>query len=521
MAMTRAAGNSGAAARIDRRRFVSRTLAAAVGAVMPVHRLWAAAASPDALPDPLAAVSLSGKPISLSQSDIKDFRANLRGPLLLPRDDGYDSARRIWNGAFDRHPALIARCAGTADVIQAVNFARAHELLTAVHSGGHSISGQSACEGGLMIDLSPMKGIRVDPVHRTAEAQAGVLLGEFDRETQAFGLATTLGTASDTGIAGLTLGGGMGRLARKFGLSCDNLRSVDIVTADGHLRHASEQENPDLFWGVRGGGGNFGIVTSFDYRLHPLGPVLAGNRVYPFSQARAILAALLEFSVGAPDEMTISASVTSDAPGVPAGRYVAFEVVYCGAISEGERLLAPLKKLGKPLFDDVSAKTYVAAQQGLSGASPPPLPPGLNVYVKSGFLRSFPANLNDEIARRFESAPPWVSDLGFGQLGGAMARVKPGATAYWNRLAKYELLLEGAWPERSQDEKNLQAGRSLWGAFEPFTQGYYVNTEPSADEQRLRATYGDNYPRLVQLKNQYDPMNLFRLNANIKPTVQS
>jgi FAD/FMN-containing dehydrogenase len=522
MSTGKAHGHSGPDTRPGRRRFIGSALAAAAGTILPAGRLWADAGSTEAIPGQLAAISLSGQAISLSQSDVKDFRASLRGQLLLARDEGYDQARRLWNGAFDRHPALIARCAGAADVVQAVHFARSHELLTAVHSGGHSISGQSSCDGGLMIDLSPMKGIRVDPVRKTANAQSGVLLGEFDRETQAFGLATTLGTASDTGIAGLTLGGGQGRLARKFGLSCDNLLSVDIVTADGKLLHASEQENADLFWAIRGGGGNFGIVTTFEYRLHPLGPkILAGNRVYPLSQARSILQALREFCEGAPDEMTISASLTGSAPGVPAGRYIAFEAVYCGAISEGERLLAPLSKLGKPLFDDVSAKTYIAAQLGLSGASPAPLPPGLSVYVKSGFLHSIPDSLIDVSLQQFDAAPPWVGELGLGQLGGAMARVRPDATAYWNRLAQYELLLEGAWTERSQDQQNLKVGRALWNAFEPFTEGYYVNTEPSADEKRLRATYGNNYPRLVQLKNKYDPMNLFRLNANIKPTVRS
>ena len=508
--------------RPDRRHFIGSALTAAAATLLPARRLWAETGNSGAIPSQLAATTLSGEAISLSQSDVKDFRASLRGPLLLARDEGYDQARRLWNGAFDRHPALIARCAGAADVIQAVNFARAHRLLTAVHSGGHSVSGQSSCDGGLMIDLSPLKGIRVDPVSRTATAQSGILLGEFDRETQGFGLATTLGTASDTGIAGLTLGGGQGRLARKFGLSCDNLLSVDIVTADGRLLHASERENPDLFWGIRGGGGNFGIVTTFEYRLHPLGPqVLAGNRVYPLSQARGILQALREFCATAPDEMTVSASLTSAAPGVPAGRYIAFEIVYCGVIREGERLLAPLQKLGKPLFDDVVAKSYIAAQLGLSGASPAPLPPGLNVYVKSGFLRGFPDKLIDVSLQRFEGAPPWVGELGIGQLGGAMARVRPDATAYWNRLAQYDLILQGAWIERSQDRQNLQDGRALWDVFEPFTEGYYVNTEPSADEKRLRATYGNNYPRLVQLKNKYDPMNLFRLNANIKPTVRS
>ncbi|HEY0342584.1 MAG TPA: FAD-binding oxidoreductase [Steroidobacteraceae bacterium] len=509
----------------DRRRFMSSALAAAAaaGTILPAGRLWADAGSAAGIPSQIPAVSLSGKPISLSQSDVKDFRASLRGRLLLAQDEGYDQARRLWNGAFDRHPALIVRCAGSADVVQAVNFARSHDLLTAVHSGGHSLSGQSACDGGLMIDLSPMKGIIVDPVRLTAVAQAGVLLGEFDRESQAFGLATTLGTASDTGIAGLTLGGGQGRLARKFGLSCDNVLSVDIVTADGKLLHASAQENADLFWGIRGGGGNFGVVTTFAYRLYPLGhKVLAGNRVYPMSQATAVLQALREFCATASDEMTISAALTRSGPGVPEGQYVAYEVVYCGKdLGEGTKQLAALNKLGKPLFDNVIAKPYIEAQMGLSGASPAPLPPGLNVYVKTGFVHDITDKLIATSIQHFESAPRWLDEVGFGQLGGAVARVQPEATAYWNRSAQYDLMIDGAWGDRSQDKQNLQAGRELWDVLQPFTDGYYINTEPSADEKRLRATYGQNYPRLVELKNKYDPKNLFRLNANIKPTTSS
>jgi FAD/FMN-containing dehydrogenase len=507
----------------NRRQFLGSALATAAGVMVPARRLWADPATDRAAAGQgLSATSLSGEPISLSAAELKEFRASLRGQLLLAQDEGYDQARRLWNGAFDHHPALIARCAGAADVVQAVNFARSHRLLTAVRGGGHSISGQSSCDGGLMIDLSPMKGIRVDPRRMTASAQAGVLLGELDRETQSFGLVTPLGTAADTGIAGLTLGGGQGRLARKFGLSCDNVLGVDIVTADGKLLRASEQENADLFWAIRGGGGNFGVVTTFDYRLHELGSkVLAGNRVYPLNQARSILQALREYCEHAPDEMTISASLTGDAPGVPRGRYIAFEAVYCGNLDEGQKVLAPLHKLGKPLFDNITAKPYVEAQLGLSGASPAPLPPGLNVYVKSGFLRSFPDGLIDSSLQHFGASPPWISELGFGQLGGAMARVKPEATAYWNRLAQYEMILDGFWTDRSRDQENLKAGRALWSILEPFTEGYYINTEPSADEKRLRATYGNNYARLVQLKNKYDPMNLFRLNANIKPTVRA
>src|SRR5215813_13073155 len=262
---------------IDRRFFVNAALLGASGALLSVRRLWAESAGSDAIPAENAARTGSGTSISLTASDIKDLDASLRGELLRAGDGGYDAARRLWNPAFDYHPALIARCRGAADVVQAVQFARAHDLLTAVRGGGHSLSGQSGCDRGLVIDLSAMKGIWVDPPQRRARAEGGVLLGELDQETQGFGLATTLGNAPDTGIAGLTLGGGFGRLDRRFGLACDNLRSVDIVTADGRLLHASAQENQDLFWAVRGGGGNFGIVTSFDYQLHPLGPkVLAG-----------------------------------------------------------------------------------------------------------------------------------------------------------------------------------------------------------------------------------------------------
>jgi FAD/FMN-containing dehydrogenase len=504
---------------MDRRAFLQTALAASALA-LSARRAWADSSSSGAPPSTLTAAGTTGKAVTLTAADIKDFRAGLRGKLLLAQDDGYDQARRIWNGVFDRNPALIARCAETADVVQALRFARAHGLLTAVKAGGHSISGQSTCEGGLMIDLSLMKGIRVDAQRRIAAAQAGVLLGELDQENQSFGLATTLGTASDTGIAGLTLGGGMGQLMRKFGLSCDNLRAVDIVTANGKVLHASEHENADLFWGVRGGGGNFGIVTNFEYQLHPLShPVLAGGRLYPFSQARTVFAAMLDIAERAPDELSVSGGVLTMAPDgpVPPGRYVGLETVYCGEPSEGEKLLAPWKKLGKPLLDTITAKSYVDAQKGPAGASPPPLPPGLGVYIKSGFLTAVSDQLVDEILHAFDDAPAWLGGIGFGAVGGAVSRVKPGATAYWNRDAKYDLIMDGEWSDHSQDQHNTAVLRDLWKRFEPYTKGYYINTEPSADEQRLRATYGDNYPRLVQLKNRYDPTNLLRLNANIKP----
>ncbi|MGB6450587.1 MAG: FAD-binding oxidoreductase, partial [Steroidobacteraceae bacterium] len=384
---------------IHRRSFVNATLLGAAGALSPTGRLWADSAGSRAGQAEIAARTGSGKSISLSASEIKEFDASMRGDLIRASDAGYDAARRLWNPAFDRHPALIARCSGAADVVQAVQFARSHDLLTAVRGGGHSFSGQSGCDGGLVIDLSAMKGIRVDPMHRRAEAEPGVLLGEFDQETQAFGLATTLGTVPDTGIAGLTLGGGFGRLDRRFGLACDNVQAIDIVTADGKFRHASAQENRDLYWGARGGGGNFGVVTSFDYQLHPLGPnVLAGYRLHPFDQARHVLTTLREFSETMPDQMYFTASVGRTPKLPPPGLYVLYEVVYSGTPSEGERLLAPLKKLGKPIFDSVTVKTYVEAQGGTGKVRA--TPSDTVSYYKSGFVGDLSTDLIDEMIQR-------------------------------------------------------------------------------------------------------------------------
>ena len=504
--------------RVGRRGFVGSGLAAAT---LPFGRVWADAKDIE-LPEQLAAIGLDGKPIALARADIKAFRASLRGKLLLAGDDGYEQARKIWNGAFNRHPALIACCADSDDVVKTVNFARTQGLLTAVRGGGHSISGQSTCEGGLMIDLSPMKEIRVDVTRKTAQAQAGVLLGEFDAKSQAVGLVTTLGTAADTGIAGLTLGGGLGRLQRKFGLACDNLLSADVVTADGRLLHVSEHENADLFWGIRGGGGNFGVVTRFEYRLHKFGPnLLAGNRAFPLSRARELIPMLLEMMGGAGDDLGLTFDLSKEppTPNQPEGSYLEIELIYTGDFKEADRVLASLDKLGKPAFDDIAIKPYVKAQLGVSGAAPPSLPPGLHIYSKSGFVYGNPDKIIDEMLRQFESSPAYMSGMGFSPMGAAVGRVKPDATAFWNRNSSYMLLLHGGWMDASQDAANIEGGRRIWQALEPYTKGHYVNAEPNAEEQRLHATYGGSYPRLVQLKNKYDPKNLFRLNANIKPTV--
>jgi hypothetical protein len=502
--------------RVGRRGFVGSALAAAT---LPLGRAWADANDVE-LPEQLAAIGLDGKPIALARADIKEFRASLRGQLLLAGNDGYEQARKIWNGVFDRHPALIARCANSDDVVKAVNFARSHGVLTAVRGGGHSISGQSSCEGGLMIDLAPMKEIRIDASKKVAQAQAGVLLGELDRESQAVGLVTTLGTAADTGIAGLTLGGGLGRLQRKFGLACDNLISADIVTADGKSLHVSEHENPDLFWGIRGGGGNFGVVTRFEYRLHKFGPeLLAGNRVFPIARAKELIPALLDLMGHADDDVGYTFDLTkSPPPGQPEGSYLEMELIYTG-VKGSDRVLALLDKLGKPVFDDIAVKPYVKAQLGVSGAAPRSLPPGLRIYSKSGFVYGSADKMVDEMLTQFAASPEYIGDLGLSPMGAAVGRVKPDATAFWNRNSSYMVLLHGAWMDPSLDSAAVEGGRHIWQALEPYTRGHYVNAEPGAEGQRLRDTYGDSYPRLVKLKNKFDPTNLFRLNSNIKPTV--
>ena len=510
---------------ISRRTFTQSTLAATALATLPAQRLWADASKPAAIPAQVGAIGLGGNPVTLTAAEIKELRAALHGPLLLSADDGYDVARHIWDPSFDRHPALIARCADAQDVVHAVNFARTHQLRTAVRAGGHSVSGQSQPDGGLMIDVTPMKTIRVDAKQRRAYAQSGVLLGELDQAMQAVGLVTTLGTVSDTGIAGLTLGGGVGLLMRRFGLAIDNLISIDVVTADGKLRHASEQENPDLFWGLRGGGGNFGVATAFEYRLHPLQhPILVGGRAYPYSQARSVLAAVAELAEQAPDELFLGVSVNNVATGPAAGRSVQCILAYTGEDpAAGLKSIEPLAKLGKPLVDKIDSRPYLDAQSMRNGerADNPAravVPSTPRTWYESGYLYSTPDALFDEIIRGFDAVPPsFDASAGFSQMGGAIARVKQDATAFWNRPAKHDFIVDVSWLGSARDEEARKAARAIWTGVEPFTRGHYVNTVPDASSQRVRATYGDNYPRLVALKEKYDPLNLFRLNANIKP----
>jgi FAD/FMN-containing dehydrogenase len=445
---------------------------------------------------------------------VADFAQTVRGRVFQAGEDEYDSARHIWNAMIDRSPRVVVRCAGAADVVAAVNYAREQNLSLAVRGGGHSAAGSSVCDGGLMLDFSSMKGIRVDPTRRTARAEPGLTWGEFDRETQAFGLATTGGVVSTTGIAGLTLGGGIGWLGRTYGLSCDNLLSADVVTADGQLRTASADENSDLFWAIRGGGGNFGVVTSFEYRLHQVGPtVLAGLLIWPRPMAREILHAVLQFSQEAPENAAIYAGLGTSPDGVPIVVAICF---HHGPTEDGEALFAPLRRIGPPVADVLQPMPYTAAQQMLD----PLNPPGRRVYWKSTVLRSIDDGVLDAIIEGASTCPSALSATLIEFYGGAINRVGTQDTAYPLRDALYALNAISAWTDPADDAANVAWTRGIWEAMHPFSAGsVYVNFLGVGDEgdERVRAAYGPNYARLAQVKAKYDPTNLFRLNHNIRP----
>jgi FAD/FMN-containing dehydrogenase len=449
------------------------------------------------------------------EATLQHFRAGVRGALIRPGDASYDAARTVWNGMIDKRPALIVRCAGAADVISAVQCARTHRLLVSVRGGGHNIPGNAVCDGGLMIDLSGMKSVRVDPVRRTARAAGGVTWGEFDHETQAFGLATTGGTDATTGIAGLTLGGGLGWLAGKYGLACDTLLSVDLVTAEGRLLTASATENAELFWGVRGGGGNFGVVTSFEYRLHPVGPVLAGLVLYPFAQAKDMLRFYRDFSRAIPDELNTVGLLTTSPDGVPVA---AMGVCYNGAIAAGEEILHPVRAFGTPLVEQIRPMPYTEIQR-LVGAM---VLPGRQNYIKSSFVTDISDAAIDTLVTHFMTVPSPLTVVGFQQLGNTANRARVDATAFSHREARYELLMHSIWLDPADSARNVQWTRTLAETMHPFTTGRpYVNQmglEAEEGAERIKAAYGPHYERLVALKNTYDPTNLFRHNQNIKPT---
>ena len=458
-----------------------------------------------------------------SSTDLELLRGSLRGPVIGPDDEGYDAVRAIWNGAIDRRPACVARCTGVADVVAAVRFARERGLLVAVRSGGHGVGGHALCDGGLVIDLSPMKGIRVDPAARTARAEAGVLWGELDRETQLHGLATVGGIVTHTGIAGLTLGGGIGWLMRKHGATVDNLLSVDLVTAEGELLTASGDENPDLFWGIRGGGGNFGVVTSFEYRLHPVGPtVLAGPIFHPFDDAREVLAFYREFIAAAPDELTtiFELSVAPPLPFLPEDMHgkpiVMVGACYAGAPEDGIDVVRPLKEFGTPTADLLEPKPYLALQSMFD----PFVPHGWHRYWKSVELPPLTDDAIDTLVDH-SSAPtsPKAYTIVF-QLGGALARVGEDEMAFSQRGTAHNVNINAVWTEDDPEgERHVAWARDFFDAMQAHAGGrVYVNFLGEEGGSRVRQAYGArNYERLVELKRAYDPTNFFRLNQNIEP----
>ena len=450
---------------------------------------------------------------TLHASEIAQLREAIRGELVLPDDSGFARARRVWNGMIDKTPAAIIYCSGPDDVITSVNFARTRNLIAAVRAGGHNVAGSSVCDAGVVIDVSRMKRIEVDPVRRVAHAQAGLNLGEFDAATQAHSLATTMGVNADTGIAGLTLGGGFGKLGRKHGLSCDNLLAAEIVTADGRLLSASATENADLYWAIRGGGGNFGIVTSFDFRLFPVGPLLlAGSVLHAYSNAREAMQFYHAFARMAPDELSLDAALVTGPSG---DRFFSISACYVGPIDEGERVLKPLRDYGVPVEDRIAPTSYLQIQS----AGDSVFPRGRRYYWKAQFMREIADEAIDLLLARYAAAPAG-SLIVFQQVGGAIARIPIADTPYANRDALYDCFPISIWDNSADDKAHIQWARDLWDAMRPFsTGGVYANNLGEEGPDRIRAAYGENYPRLVAVKNKYDPTNFFRLNQNIRPSV--
>jgi len=462
----------------------------------------------------LRIITSDGSDRILEDAEVAAFAAELRGPLLRQGDADFEMARQVWNGMIDRRPALIARCTGVADVMAAVRFARRHSVLVSIKGGGHNITGNAVCEGGLMIDLSRMKSVRVDLQNRTARAEAGLTWGEFNRETQAFGLATTGGVVSTTGIAGLTLGGGLGWLMGKHGLSCDNLLSADIVTADGRFLTVSADQNPDLFWGLRGGGGNFGVVTSFEYRLQPVTAVVAVMVIHPMDKAKELLSFYRDFARSSPDEVISAAALMTSHEGAPVAAIVAS---YIGDISAGEKALAPVRRFGSPLADTIGPTSYVALNSMLDAAVPYG---GVQRYWKSSFLKELGDELLDIFVARSANLLSPMSMVLFYHMHGAATRVDRNDTAFGLRQDQWDYDVISQWTDPAETAQHVQWTRDFWNAVEPFATGeVYVNHLDAEEATRIRAAYGGHYDRLVALKNKYDPTNLFRLNQNIHPTV--
>jgi FAD/FMN-containing dehydrogenase len=457
----------------------------------------------------------------LQKANIEEFKAHFQGNVLLPGDAGYDEARQIWNATIDRRPALIARCTSPEAVVQAVKFARTHELLVSVRGGGHNIAGNAVCDGGLMIDLSLMKRVEVDSKTRRASVEPGCTLADFDAAAQAHGLATPLGINSTTGVSGLTLGGGFGWLSRKYGMTIDNLVSADVVMADGSRMHASATENEDLFWGLRGGGGNFGIVVSFEFQLHPVGPnVLSGLIAFPFAQAKSVLTQYARFTETMPDELSVW-MVTRKAPPLPflpedvhGKEIVMLAMCYSGDPAEGEKLIAPLRGFGTAHGEHIGVMPYTAWQQAFD----PLLTPGARNYWKSHNFAQLSDGAIDVIIEYAGTLPSPQCEIFVAAIGGQTARVAPEAMAYSSRDAKYVMNVHARWESATEDKHCIAWAREFFAKSQPFaSSGAYINFLTQDETERIAFAYGATYNRLVEIKKKYDPTNLFRMNQNINP----
>lgn len=453
----------------------------------------------------ISAISLDGDDIDLERAAIRELADQLTGPLLLANDPQYDAARRIWNGMHDKHPALIAQCLSSDDVRHAIDFARERRLLTAVRGGGHSWPGKSVCEGGLMIDLSRMNDVNVEAGIGRARVSGGALLNGLDTAALAHGLATTAGVVSHTGVGGFTLGGGFGRLNRKYGLAIDNLLAAEIVTADGRLRRISKDEESDLFWAIRGGGGNFGVVTKFDFQLHPFNrSVLSGNILWPIDQARDVLEFYADWSTGLSDEMYVG-PVLFRHPEV--GDVVAMDVVYNGDPAAGEKELAPLRGIGKPAVDGVLVQDHMVMQTALDGI----MAHGVRSYAKNGMIKAWSQELVDALIDGYDPRVFLTNHV----AGAAVKRVGELDTAFPHRNAEIMLVIVAGWADPAADEEMISAVRGYHQALAPMMGGYYDNID--YDRNATTGNYGPTYARLSRIKGHYDPDNLFRLNSNIEP----
>jgi FAD/FMN-containing dehydrogenase len=447
----------------------------------------------------------------VDETIIAAFRSDFHGQIILPPDPGYDVARRIWNASIDKHPGMIARCSGVADIVHAVKFARANNLLVAVRSGGHNVGGRALCDDGIVIDLSTMKGVFVDPRSRTVLVQAGATLGDVDRETHIHGLAVPLGVVSRTGVAGLTLGGGVGWLVRKYGLSCDNLLSCEVVTADGEIVTASNEINPDLFWGLRGGGGNFGIVTSLQFRAHQVSMVLGGLILHARDQAGAVIRNYRSFMASAPEEVAAYAGLLSTPDGMPV---VGMIICYCGDLAEGERVLKPLRAFGSPLLDAVQPMPFPAMQKLIDGA----FPDGNHNYWKSTFLKELSDEAIDLMIERANRPHSPLTTVVIEFYGGAPGRVGDADTAFAQRQAEYNVGILAQWTDAAESERHVRWARDLSDALQRYSSGgYLLNFASEEGQDAIKTAFGGNHVRLAELKTRFDPTNFFSLTQNVLP----